>query len=378
MSTELLRVLHVDDDPSQLQMMKLVFDHMAKSVDVVSCGSPFEAVKLVAEDGFDCVVSDYVMPGLNGIDLAEKIMLIKNIPFILYTGQGSEEVAQRAFKMGIHDYIRKEIEPSHYQVLLNSIRQSVKKHRAEQIYRVVFESNPDPILVVHENKIKYSNRASAALFGVQDEACLHGKNFMDYLLDSNHDELAWVSLQRIVSENSVIPFEFDIKGEDGFVRRVMGGLQNMVFLGTPSQVYFLRDVTSVRRIESSLLHATHRFNKLFELSPIGLALSTIDGKVSRCNRSFKEILGLDEDCTGFNLLSEQQLYKKIRGKLFLSDSICHEAEYSFTDLRNAGLVDSNKDGFIKLKLIVSPVLQDDSDPIYLLQIQDLSMPRLTM
>lgn len=371
MSTEILKILHVDDDPSQLQMLKLVFDHIDKSVHVVSCDSPYDAVKLVAEDGFDCIVSDYVMPGMNGIDFAEKVMPLKNIPFILYTGQGSEEVAQRAFQLGIHDYIRKEIEPTHYEVLLNSIRQSVKKNRAEQIYRVVFESNPEAIIVVHDNQIIYSNNAATQLFGAHAEGCLIGKNFMNYIEACDPDELTWMSLQRIISENSVIPFEFDIKGDDNTVRRVMGSLQNMIFMGTPSQVYFLRDVTSIRRIESSLLHTTHRFDKLFDLSPLGLAFSTIDGDISRCNTNFKSILGLDEKCSGFNLLSEPEVYKKIRGNLFVSDSISHEAEYNFTELQDAGLLESNNEGTIKLKMIISPVLQEGSEPIYLIQIQDL-------
>lgn len=371
MSIDILKILHVDDDPTQLQMMKLVFEQLDHSVHIESCKSPFDAVKLVAEVGFDCVVSDYVMPGMNGIQLAEKIFGIKDIPFILYTGQGSEEVAQRAFQTGVHDYIRKEIETSHYDVLLNSIRQSVIKHRAEQIYRVVFESNPDPIIVVYDNKIKYSNSAANRLFGGLERGCLYDKNFREYIVDGDLDELTWLSLQSVVSEKSVVPFEFDIKGEDDVIRRVTGNFRNMLFMGNPSQVYFLRDVTLARRLELSLLHTTHRFDKLFDLSPLGIALSTIDGRVSRCNKKFREILGLDESCSGFNLLSEPELYKKIRGNIFLSDSIAHEAEYSLNELKKAGLLETSKSGAIKLKMIISPVLQEESDSIYLVQIQSL-------
>ncbi len=39
---------------------------------------------------------DYSIPTIDGIELAERIRKESNIPFILYTGQGSEEVAERA------------------------------------------------------------------------------------------------------------------------------------------------------------------------------------------------------------------------------------------------------------------------------------------
>jgi PAS domain S-box-containing protein len=311
------------------------------------------------------------MPGLNGIDLAEKLMAIKNIPIILYTGQGSEEVAQRAFHIGVHDYIRKEIEPTHYEVLLNSIKQSVKKHRAEQIYRVVFESNPDSIIVVHDNIIKYSNKSASQLLEVSSESCLNGRNFLEHIQNVDQDELTWMSLQRVISENSVIPFEFDVRADNGAVKRVMGSLQNMLFMGTPSQVYFLRDVSSIRRVESALLHASHRFDKLFELSSLGLAFSTIDGKVTKHNRAFTDILGLDDDCSGFNLLSDPELYIKIRSNMFQNDSINHELECEFSELRDGGLLNSTKNGLLNVNMVISPVLQEDSEPLYLVQIQSL-------
>ena len=367
MSTDSLKVLHVDDDPTQLQMMKLFFDQLDKSIHVVTCDSPLEAVKLVAEDGFDCVVSDYVMPEMNGIELAERIISIKNIPFILYTGQGSEEVAQRAFQTGIHDYIRKEIEPSHYEVLLNSIRHSVTKHRAEQIYRVVFDSNPDGIVVVHDNLIRYSNKASARVFGVRNESSLHGKCLMDYVINGDLDDMTWMSLQRIVSENSVVPFEFDIKGADDVIRRVSGSLQNMLFMGNPSQVYFLRDVTTIRRIEVSLLHATHRFEKLFELSPIGAAFCSLSGKLVKSNRAFREIFGLDDSSDDFNLLQEPEFYRRITSRLMADDSLNFDHELDLNSLTDNGYINSHRDDVIKLQIIISPILDPETSEIFLVQ-----------
>jgi len=46
---------------------------------------------------YDCIISDYAMPHLNGINLTEKIRERSDIPVILDTVQGSEEVAESAF-----------------------------------------------------------------------------------------------------------------------------------------------------------------------------------------------------------------------------------------------------------------------------------------
>ncbi len=364
-----LRILHVDDDISQLQMLRLIVEHLDASVLVESCESPVEAVKRVTDESFDCIVSDYYMPELNGIDLAEKVIAIKNIPFILYTGQGSEEVAERAFSVGIQYYIRKEIEPSHYEVLLNSVRQAVNKHRAEQMYRVVFESNPDAIFVSYNNLIRYANSAAAAIFGVEDEKSLNGKNFIDYIIEGDPDELTWMSLKRIVSETSVIPFEFDIKGEDNLVRRVMGNLQNILFMGDPSQIYFLRDVTAARRVESSLLHTTHRFDKLFELSPVGVAFVTLSGSILKSNKSFRKILGIEDKVGDFKLLHEPDFYRRITGRAMEDDSLNFECSLDLAKLTSEGYIESSLEVVRNLSVIISPLIDMALSDLFLIQIQ---------
>jgi len=58
--------------------------------------------------------------------LTKQIRPISNIPIILYTGRGSEDVAT-----GVDDYVKKEVDPTHYHVLAKSIRTSVEKFWAE-------------------------------------------------------------------------------------------------------------------------------------------------------------------------------------------------------------------------------------------------------
>ena len=121
----------MDDESDQLLLVKLLLKRNDPALHVVSASSPDEALHMLESQVFSCIVSDYVMPGMNGIELARIVRETSTIPLILYTGQGSEEVASAAFAAGIDDYLRKEIDPAHYEVLARRIRTAVEKNRAE-------------------------------------------------------------------------------------------------------------------------------------------------------------------------------------------------------------------------------------------------------
>lgn len=366
-----LRVLHVDDDETQLDMLRLFINRIDEDMEVESCIDPIEAVKLVLGTGFDCIVSDYVMPGMNGVELIARIKELKDIPCILYTGQGSEEVAQLAFQAGADDYIRKEIEPSHYEVLINSIRHAVDKHRAEEIYRVVFETNPEPIIVTIDGVIGYSNHASLALFGVDGRNHLVGRRFTDFLLDRDSEEVSWVSLQRIVSDNRLIPFELTLRADNGVLKLVEGTVQSMFFFGKPAQFYFLRDISERREMERGLMHTQHQFDRVLNHSLIGIALLDQEDYFVRRNSQFIKIFGLAPGCNVFKLLGEPRFFSKIQGRLLPGDSVHFDVSLDFSKLRMEGFLESNRDDVGQVEMIVSPVSIDKDNHGYLVQVQEL-------
>ena len=126
------RVLHVDDDPEQSRFLKIFLETSDPSLHVESTISPHESLELINSKKFDCIISDYQMPLMDGIQLSLALREKIDTPIIIYTGHGSEEIAEAAFSAGVDDYVRKEINPSHYQVLANRVKQSVEKYRAEK------------------------------------------------------------------------------------------------------------------------------------------------------------------------------------------------------------------------------------------------------
>jgi len=129
-----IRVLYVDDEPDQIEFVKRFLEMEDPGLHVDTALSATEALQKLREP-YDCVISDYVMPDMDGLELCRRIREMRRVPFILYTGQGSEEVAEAAFAAGVDDYIRKEIDPSHYTVLVRRVKAAVEKHRAENLIR---------------------------------------------------------------------------------------------------------------------------------------------------------------------------------------------------------------------------------------------------
>lgn len=153
-----IRVLHVDDERGQLKFTKSFVELSDSTIHMESVATPEAALRRLEEENFDCIVSDYQMPVLNGIELARRIRGFSDVPIIIYTGRGSEEVASKAFAAGIDDYMRKEIEPSHYEVLARRIRAAVEKHLYERRlgesvnqFRVLFDGIPDAIILIDPN-----------------------------------------------------------------------------------------------------------------------------------------------------------------------------------------------------------------------------------
>jgi len=131
-STQTIKIAHVDDELDCLEITKKFIRRYDPYIEIVSYSNPETILKKI--DEYDCIVTGYQMHEMNGVQLAKKIREKSDIPIILYTGKGSEEVASAAFEAGFDDYIRKEFYTQHYQVLVMRIRSAVEKYRALKAY----------------------------------------------------------------------------------------------------------------------------------------------------------------------------------------------------------------------------------------------------
>ncbi len=140
---DLIRILHVDDEPDQLYLTKLFLEREDPAFSVDSASSPQEALEKLEKFSYDCIVCDYAMPTMNGIELAVKVKRRMSIPLVLYTGRGSEDVASEAFSVGIDAYENKEANASHYRILAERIKSLVAKYWAEDELKAYWQATAD-------------------------------------------------------------------------------------------------------------------------------------------------------------------------------------------------------------------------------------------
>lgn len=62
-----VKVLHLDDSPSQLNLTKLIIERIDPGLFIEKISSIKEALKRLREEDFDCIISDYDLPTMNGV-----------------------------------------------------------------------------------------------------------------------------------------------------------------------------------------------------------------------------------------------------------------------------------------------------------------------
>jgi len=155
-------VLVVDDDRAMVDLLTERLDRDLDGASVTGTTDPTEVIGRVEGGETSCLVSDYDMPSIDGLSLLRRVREIDDrVPFLLFTGRGSEEIASEAISAGVTDYIQKGGSES-FTVLANSVDQALSRQRAERereaarrslaakdaTLESLFESIPDPALVV--------------------------------------------------------------------------------------------------------------------------------------------------------------------------------------------------------------------------------------
>ena len=98
-----------------------------------------EALKKISNGNYDVVISDYEMPQKDGLQFLKELRAQTNeIPFILFTGKGREEVAIKALNLGADAYINKQGDPETVYAELSHY--SSKSNRTKELNKTVLQS----------------------------------------------------------------------------------------------------------------------------------------------------------------------------------------------------------------------------------------------
>jgi PAS domain S-box-containing protein len=182
------RILYVDDEPGLLEIGKLFLDSTGE-FDVWTVTSAGEALASPDILSFDAIISDYQMPGMDGLAFLKKIReRTKDVPFILFTGRGREEVVIEAINSGADFYLQKGGQPAaQFVELAHKIRIAIERRRAidavkdsEQRLTDIINFLPDATFAIDSTgKVIAWNQAMEQISGTAAADILGKGNYED-------------------------------------------------------------------------------------------------------------------------------------------------------------------------------------------------------
>jgi PAS domain S-box-containing protein len=217
-----IRILHVDDEPDFARMVAGNLDGEDDRFTVQWTTDPEEVAEIVATEEVDCLLSDYAMPEMTGLDVLGEVRAVDpGIPFILFTDTGSETIASEAISAGVSDYVIKKTIKEQYELLATKIRTHVEHRRAEAVasrtqqrLHELAENTHDVLWIFSADwtELEYINSRYEEMFG-QTVPSLY-ENPESFLNETHPDDVGDLkeAMQR-VSEGHPQEIEHRIHGE---------------------------------------------------------------------------------------------------------------------------------------------------------------------
>ena len=200
-----IKLLIVDDDRDLLMLVEKHLLRRYPEIHVVAVESAQDALQLIEETVFDAIVCDYFLgPNvMNGLELLEWLRGSGNTaPFVMFTGQGREEVAIRALNLGADFYLKKgELDfQDLFTELIHHIKKAISTRRVEEAlrrsetrFRAIFEKAPIGVAQVEsDGLIADANQALIDMLGYSKDE-LKAMNLSSMMISPKDGEIGGMS-----------------------------------------------------------------------------------------------------------------------------------------------------------------------------------------
>ncbi len=295
-------ILHVDDEPDLLELVATFLEREDDRFRVESAETAAEGLDHLADNNVDCIVSDYDMPGRNGIEFLEAVREdYPELPFVLFTGKGSQEIASKAISAGVTDYLQKGTDTSQYAVLANRIGNVVEQYRstravaeAEDKLSLIAEKSDDVLFMFSADwhDLLFVNSAFEDIWGrpvteIRDDPV----SFIEHIHSDDVDQVKQ-SMARL-SEGEEDQIEYRVVQPDGEERWVRADAKPVVDqTGSVSRIVgYVRDVTQRIQQRQELRQVSQRFQRLVEHGSDIITVLDEEGIIRYQSPAIERILG---------------------------------------------------------------------------------------
>ncbi len=268
----MISLLYVDDEPALLDLCRIFLEKKGE-LSVTTVISALDAEKLLESESFDAIISDYQMPEKDGISFLQDVRgRYPEIPFILFTGRGREEIAVRAFELGADFYLQKGGDPkAQFAELTQKIMQAIRRRKAEealrqseQYYRALFKYTEAATVIIEEDTtISLANDAFAQLYGSSRDI-IEGKiKWTDFVAPEDLEGMvSYHHRRRSSQDDAPTVYEFRFVTSDGSIRNIFAHVG--MIPGTMQSVASLLDITERKQTEQRLQESVEQYRNVVE------------------------------------------------------------------------------------------------------------------
>ena len=268
-------------------------------LDIRTATSPNDGLELLADHEIDCIVSDYDMPRTNGIRFLEAVRdKYPELPFILYTGKGSEKIASEAITAGVTDYLQKQSNTEQYELLANRITNAVSQYRAtkaaeraQRRLQELAEKTHDVLWMFSAdwNELLFINSAYEEIWGQDPEFLRYRPDAFLETVHPDDRERAEQAMRRLAEGDSQ-ELELRVNPDEAYQRHVW--IQAEPIFDENQDVVrivgFGRDITDRKEREQ-------RYNAIFNQTYQFTGLVEPDGTLIEANETALEFGGIERD-----------------------------------------------------------------------------------
>ena len=293
-----IRILHVDDEPELLKATKQCLEMY--SFDVRTVQSVDEALLELEKGSFDAIVSDFQMPGKDGLEFLKELRASgSRLPFVLFAGKGSEEVVVKALNLGADLYVDKRGNPETvFLELAHGVRELVVRERAEKAlkecgekWKILADKSPNMIFINREGRVVYANEKCVEITGYTREE-FYSSNF-DFLqlIAPEYGDLVKQNFRKHFGGGDVEPCDYVLVTKNGRRVAVVIASKLIKFEGKNAILGVVTDITERKRFEDALRESEKRFRDIADVAGDWIWELDPEGRYTYSNYAVKNVLG---------------------------------------------------------------------------------------
>lgn len=298
-----LRILFLEDQPEYNKFLSalLLNNHVESVITHVDTRDTY--FKTLTTSAFDAIISDYLLPDLNGKEaLALAQQICPATPFIIFTGSVDDETAVECMKLGAADYVLKQqparLVPALLSAVANARKEDERKnalemlHRSEEHYRKLADNFPNGAITVYDRDLRLT-------FVAGQELTTSGKR-ADNFIGKTFQELAPPETFAIAESHLKGAFE-GITGTyetpywgNRFYRVTVAPLSKMG--GEIDEILVIsQDITEIKKTGEALGETEVRLRNFFQMPLIGMAITSPEKGWVEVNDRMCSILGYSRE-----------------------------------------------------------------------------------